>query len=62
MKRTSYIANVWCNAHMRYPTEKTPENYGWVIIDNQYEYFWFDGPESPTFQEISEDVEGNSFI
>lgn len=38
---------------MRSPTEKTPEDYGWTIIDGKYEYYWFDGPQSPSFEELS---------
>ena len=47
---------------MRHPTDKTPENYGWVIIDGSYGYYWFDGPESPSFEQISPDCQGNLFL
>ncbi|KAL1493653.1 hypothetical protein ABEB36_009352 [Hypothenemus hampei] len=57
IKRTLYICNVWCNAHLASPTEKTLENYGWTIIDGKYEYYWFDGPQSPTFDELSSDFQ-----
>lgn len=59
MKRTQYICSVWCNAHMQSPTEKSPENYGWTVINGKYEYYWFDGPLSPSFGEISSDLQGN---
>lgn len=39
IKRTTYISNVWCNAHLRCPTEKKPEDYGWTIIDNKYTFY-----------------------
>ncbi|CAH1106583.1 unnamed protein product [Psylliodes chrysocephalus] len=51
--RTVFISNVWCNAHMRCPTEKLPENYGLTIMDNKYQYYWFDGPQSPSYEELS---------
>ena len=35
---------------MRVPTDKIPEDFGWVRIDDRFEYFWFDGDRSPTFQ------------
>ena len=57
-KRTVYIADTWCNAHMRVPTDKIPEDFGWVRIDDRFEYFWFDGDQSPTFQELSGEAEG----
>ncbi|CAG5093255.1 Protein of unknown function [Cotesia congregata] len=57
IKRTVFICNVWCNAHMRYPMEKLPENFGWTIIDGKYEYYWFDGPQSPSFEELSSDMQ-----
>lgn len=52
IKRTTYISNVWCNAHLRSPTDKKPEDYGWTIIDNKYVFYWFEGPESPSFEAI----------
>lgn len=61
IKRTVLIANVWCNAHMRCPTQKLPESYGWTVIDNRYQYYWFDGPQSPSFEEITSDVQGTLF-
>ncbi|GBP86295.1 hypothetical protein EVAR_91699_1 [Eumeta japonica] len=39
IKRTSYICSMWCNAHMRRPTEKSPENCGWALIDDKYHYY-----------------------
>ncbi|XP_045502594.1 uncharacterized protein LOC123706337 [Colias croceus] len=57
IKRTVFISNVWCNAHMRCPTDKVPENYGWTIIDGKYEYYWFDGPQSPSFEELSSQLQ-----
>lgn len=62
IKRTAFICNVWCNAHMRCPTEKLPENFGWTIIDGKYEYYWFDGPQSPSFEELSSEIQGTLFI
>ena len=47
---------------MRCPTEKLPENYGWTIIDCKYEYYWFDGPHSPSFEELSPDLQGTLLI
>lgn len=52
IKRTTYISNVWCNAHLRSPTDKKPEDYGWTIIDNKYIFYWFEGSESPSFEAI----------
>lgn len=61
MKRTSYICSIWCNAHMRSPSDKNPENYGWALIDHSYHYYWFDGPHSPSLGELSSDVQGNFY-
>lgn len=52
IKRTIYISSVWCNAHKKTPTERSPEECGWTLIDGRYAFYWFDGPESPTFNEI----------
>lgn len=53
IKRTIYISSIWCNAHMRLPTNLHPEDCGWTEIDNAYEYYWYDGAQCPTFKEIS---------
>lgn len=39
LRRTLYISNIWCNAHMRCPTNLTPEECGWTLIDDIYEFF-----------------------
>lgn len=44
---------------MKSPTDKMPENYGWTIIDGKYEYYWFDDPQSPSFDEVSAEFQGN---
>lgn len=56
VKRTSYISSIWCNAHMRSPTDKKPEDNGWTLIDGKYHYYWFDGPHSPSLGELSSNV------
>lgn len=61
VKRTIYISNVWCNAHLRRPTELYAEECGWINIEGTYEFFWFDGEQCPTFDEISA-YSGNIFI
>lgn len=53
IKRTIYISSIWCNAHLRSPTTFVPEDCGWTLIDNQYHYYWFDGSQSPTFEDIT---------
>lgn len=58
LKRTIYISSIWCNAHMRTPTEKVPDDCGWALIEQKYEYYWFDGPASPSFNEISAETIG----
>ncbi|GBP79572.1 Elongation of very long chain fatty acids protein 7 [Eumeta japonica] len=57
IKRNVFICNIWCNAHVRCPSEKLPENFGWTIIDGKYEYYWFDGPQSPSFESLSSDIQ-----
>ncbi|GBP67596.1 hypothetical protein EVAR_98650_1 [Eumeta japonica] len=53
VKRTIYLSNVWRNAHKQTPTEKKPEECGWNLIEEKYEFHWFDGPHSPQMQEIN---------
>lgn len=52
IKRTIYISSIWCNAHLRTPTELHPHDCGWTIIDDSYEFYWYDGPESPTIEQL----------
>ncbi|KAJ0170717.1 hypothetical protein K1T71_013489 [Dendrolimus kikuchii] len=42
---------------MRCPMEELPENIGWTIIDGKYEYCWFGGPQSISFEELSSDIQ-----
>ncbi|XP_050505694.1 uncharacterized protein LOC126883969 [Diabrotica virgifera virgifera] len=53
IKRTIYISNVWCNAHLRRPTDLDIQECGWLNIDGSFEFFWFDGEQCPTFREIA---------
>lgn len=53
IKRTIHISSIWCNAHMKTPTESTPENCGWSLNEGEYYFHWFDGPISPSFLDIS---------
>lgn len=47
---------------MHSPTDKSPENCGWALIDEKYHYYWFDGPHSPSLGELSADVQGTPFL
>lgn len=46
--RTAYITNIWRNCHLKEPTTLTPENNGWKIIDNGYDFNWFEGDTVPS--------------
>ncbi|KAG8241338.1 hypothetical protein J6590_088829 [Homalodisca vitripennis] len=54
-RRANYIASVWNNAHMKLPSIVTPENCGWTLEDNQYQFHWFDGDQLPSF--VSESLQ-----
>lgn len=53
VKRTIYVSSIWCNAHLRSPTEFNAEDCGWIIIDDKYAHYWYDGPESPLIGELT---------
>ncbi|CAK1597759.1 unnamed protein product [Parnassius mnemosyne] len=46
---------------MRNPTDKMPEDYGWILIDNNYHYYWFDGPQSPSLDQLSSIEESEQY-
>ncbi|KAL4720343.1 hypothetical protein ACJJTC_010035 [Scirpophaga incertulas] len=47
--RTAYITNIWRNCHLKEPLKiLTPENNGWNLIDNRYEFNWFEGNTVPS--------------
>ncbi|KAL7288310.1 hypothetical protein TKK_0017644 [Trichogramma kaykai] len=54
--RSIYISSIWCNAHMKSPSEMKPEENGWTLIENTYEFLWFDGPMSPSLDELTNSV------
>ncbi|XP_031344700.1 uncharacterized protein LOC116171835 [Photinus pyralis] len=45
--RAAYIANIWRNSHLKEPTFLTPENNGWNLIDDHYDFNWFEGDTVP---------------
>lgn len=49
LMRSLYIASIWQNANLQQPTEKLPENHGWCINENKYDFRWFDGDQLPQF-------------
>lgn len=55
IKRTIFIAQIWCNAYLKTPTKIHPTNYGWKLVDNKYVFHWFTGEECP--KNVSDIVE-----
>lgn len=57
-----FIATIWRNAHTKIPTPLTPEDCGWIKVDDKYQFKWFDGPQLPrTVKDVvidSEETEG----
>ncbi|KAG5866719.1 hypothetical protein JTB14_024164 [Gonioctena quinquepunctata] len=45
--RASYIVNNWHDAHRKVTTELSPINHGWKIMENKYEFDWFEGEQVP---------------
>ncbi|CAD0194330.1 unnamed protein product [Chrysodeixis includens] len=46
--RAAYITNIWRNSHLKEPTFLTPENNGWNLIDDHYDFNWFEGNTVPS--------------
>lgn len=56
--RTMYIATIWRNAYKKIPTSLIPEDYGWIKLDNKYQFEWFEGQQLPsTVKDIVIDAE-----
>ncbi|CAH1114431.1 unnamed protein product [Psylliodes chrysocephalus] len=50
--RVSYVADIWCNAHLKVPTVLA-SHHGWDLSDDGYTFKWFDGEAMPnTINEI----------
>lgn len=47
MKRSTYIAQIWCNAYKQIPSTLLPISYGWILNDGRYDFDWFHGEECP---------------
>lgn len=47
--RTQYITSIWWNADLKNPTTLSPVGHGWVEIDKNYEFMWFEGDQLPAF-------------
>ncbi|XP_044748594.1 uncharacterized protein LOC123309503 [Coccinella septempunctata] len=51
--RVSFISNIWRNAHRQIPTELSPTDYGWKLVDEKYDFDSFKGDQLP---ELVQDV------
>lgn len=62
--RSMYIATMWRNAHKKVPTSLKPENCGWLIADEKYQFKWFDGQQLPSTVKdvIHEEIDGKIFF
>lgn len=47
MMRSTYIAQIWCNAHKQIPSTLLPIRYGWILNDGPYDFDWFHSEECP---------------
>ncbi|XP_052744418.1 uncharacterized protein LOC128199343 [Bicyclus anynana] len=47
--RANYICTIWNNAHLKNPTTYQPENNGWVLKDDKYQFKWFEGDQLPSY-------------
>lgn len=56
--RTSYIAQLWSNAHLSIPTLSSPKEFGWKEEDNKYNFIWFEGDQLPRIDEITTEITG----
>lgn len=41
---------------MKIQTESKPENCGWILLDNEYHFYWFNSPISPSFHDILSNI------
>ncbi|CAB3238881.1 unnamed protein product [Arctia plantaginis] len=41
--RACYIAQIWSHGNLQIPTTEEPTDYGWIEIDNRFEFDWFSG-------------------
>ncbi|KAF5306837.1 hypothetical protein FQA39_LY00067 [Lamprigera yunnana] len=48
IRRTPYISQIWCNAHLQEVTELSPLDCGWRIDENKkYSFLWITGDPLP---------------
>lgn len=55
--RANYIASIWNNAYMKNPNTGSPENNGWIMENDRYNFNWFDGDQLPSF--VSESLQND---
>ncbi|XP_049316764.1 uncharacterized protein LOC125779446 [Bactrocera dorsalis] len=48
-RRANYISSIWNNAHKKIPSIHEPANNGWVQVNSQYNFKWFEGDQLPNF-------------
>ncbi|CAK1552458.1 unnamed protein product [Leptosia nina] len=47
--RANYVCTIWNNAHLKNPTTYQPDNNGWVLKDDKYQFKWFEGDQLPSY-------------
>ncbi|CAK1544134.1 unnamed protein product [Leptosia nina] len=47
--RANYVCTIWNNAHLKNPTTYQPDNTGWVLKDDKYQFKWFKGNQLPSY-------------
>ncbi|GBP72610.1 hypothetical protein EVAR_50912_1 [Eumeta japonica] len=47
--RANYICTIWSNAHLKNPTTYQPDNNGWILKDQKYQFKWFEGDQLPSY-------------
>ena len=55
---TLYIARIWRNSHARIPSYLQLDDYGWIHVDDKYQFEWFEGQQLPnTIKHVVIDTE-----
>ncbi|GBP85642.1 hypothetical protein EVAR_102173_1 [Eumeta japonica] len=47
--QANYICTIWNNAHLKNLTTYQPDNNGWLLKDEKYQFKWFEGDQLPSY-------------
>ena len=57
IRRTKFVAKLWMSSIEALPPNVSPLNFGWKLVNRNYQLLWFEGDLSPSSFDITHKCE-----